>query len=312
MWKNRILYLLSLTSAFAFHCFFSGWFSEYLLLFLLVLPVFSLLLSLPAMCTMRLSATGPSEAALGAETSVVLWTSCRLPQPRCRFCLTVQNPLTELFLRRKFRPDSLRIAVPLPTEHCGTLHCAVTKGRVYDYLGLFRLPRRWTCSLSCRVLPCAIALEDVPSLQALQPLGFFPKAGGGVSEYHELREYLPGDNLRQIHWKLTAKLDVPIVREPQIPAFPKLVVSLDFSVPALEIDRIMGQTIYLSQYLLEHHIPHCVCWVSGTTPREQWVERPEDITSLIHAMAASEKARFSNESNSQTRIEEGGISYDFR
>ena len=49
MVKNRILYGLFLLAAVIFHSFYTGWFSFLLLVFAVLLPVFSLLVSLPAM-----------------------------------------------------------------------------------------------------------------------------------------------------------------------------------------------------------------------------------------------------------------------
>ena len=49
MAKNRILYGLFLLAAVIFHSFYTGWFSFFLLVFAVLLPVFSLLVSLPAM-----------------------------------------------------------------------------------------------------------------------------------------------------------------------------------------------------------------------------------------------------------------------
>lgn len=310
MWKNRILYLLALISALIFHSFFYEWFSEYLLLMVLVLPVFSLVISLPAMCSMHLCANGSGDVPLGGNAAIALWTRCKLPQPRCKFCVTVKNPLTEFSRCYKFRPDRLRVVLQLPAEHCGTLRCSVGRCWVCDYLGLFALPRRWKHAFTCHITPAPVALQTMPSLENFQPQGFQPKAGGGMSEYHELREYQPGDNLRQIHWKLTAKLDTPIVREPQIPTFPKMTISVDLSLSPQELDTVLGKTICLSQFLLDHQIPHYVCWISGTAAQERSMERAEDIGTLMYALIESEKAQFSREADFRTSIiEEGGLSY---
>ncbi len=310
MWKNRILYLLALISALIFHGFFYEWFSEYLLLMVLVLPVFSLVISLPAMCSMGLGASSSEDVPLGGNAVLVLWTRCKLPQPRCKFCVTVKNPLTNFSRRYKFRPDRLRVVLRLPTEHCGSLHCGVTRCRVCDYLGLFALPRRWKHTCICHITPAPVALQTMPSLENFLPQGFYPKAGGGMSEYHELRDYQPGDNLRQIHWKLSAKLDTPIVREPQIPAFPKMTISVDLSLPPQELDTLLGKTICLSQFLLDHQIPHYVCWISGTTAQERSMEHGEDIGTLMYALIESQKAGFSKETDFRTcMMKEGGLSY---
>ena len=43
------------------------------------------------------------------------------------------------------------------------------------------------------------------------------RTGYDLAEVYALREYAPGDSLRQMHWKLSSKLDKLVVREPSLP-----------------------------------------------------------------------------------------------
>ena len=43
------------------------------------------------------------------------------------------------------------------------------------------------------------------------------KKGSDYSETFQLREYVPGDSIKQIHWKLSEKLDKLVVREASLP-----------------------------------------------------------------------------------------------
>lgn len=43
------------------------------------------------------------------------------------------------------------------------------------------------------------------------------RRGSDLTEPFRLREYAPGDSLRQIHWKLSSKLDRLVIREPGMP-----------------------------------------------------------------------------------------------
>ena len=43
------------------------------------------------------------------------------------------------------------------------------------------------------------------------------RAGYDLSEVYQLREYRPGDSLRQMHWKLSGKLDRLVIREASLP-----------------------------------------------------------------------------------------------
>lgn len=55
------------------------------------------------------------------------------------------------------------------------------------------------------------------------------RRGSDLTEPFRLREYAPGDSLRQIHWKLSSKLDRLVIREPGMPAARTLLVFWDRS-----------------------------------------------------------------------------------
>lgn len=42
-----------------------------------------------------------------------------------------------------------------------------------------------------------------------------PSTGRGGSEFHTLRQYVPGDDLRHVHWPTTARLDDLVIRQPE-------------------------------------------------------------------------------------------------
>ena len=78
---------------------------------------------------------------------------------------------------------------------------------------------------------------------------------GGFSENHELRLYAPGDNLRQIHWKLSAKTGKLIIREPMEPDPGRVLVSLVLKGEGDELERLLGRTLWLGRRLIEQQIP---------------------------------------------------------
>ena len=89
-----------------------------------------------------------------------------------------------------------------------------------------------------------------------------PKPGGGFSEEHELREYRAGDNLRDIHWKLSVKTDSMIVREAQEPVRSRVLLTLDLSGTSFQLDHLLSRLLWLSAWLLEHETPHQIIWVN--------------------------------------------------
>ena len=53
------------------------------------------------------------------------------------------------------------------------------------------------------------------------------RRGEDRSEVYQLREYRPGDDIRQIHWKLSSKLDELILKEASQPESRSLLVFWD-------------------------------------------------------------------------------------
>lgn len=66
------------------------------------------------------------------------------------------------------------------------------------------------------------------------------RRGSDLTEPFRLREYAPGDSLRQIHWKLSSKLDRLVIREPGMPAARTLLVFWDRSGDAAARDGAGG------------------------------------------------------------------------
>ncbi len=74
-------------------------------------------------------------------------------------------------------------------------------------------------------LPCSSPLVVIPRLEALSALSISPRRtlpqsgtarsrrGGAGIEFFGTREYRPGDELRRIHWKASARLDQLVVTE---------------------------------------------------------------------------------------------------
>ena len=82
-----------------------------------------------------------------------------------------------------------------------------------------------------------------------------PKYGGGFAEDHDLRPYRPGDTANSIHWKLSSKLDEPIVREPLIPENSTIFIVLS---RVGEGDRGLEVLRWLSRKLTELDEPHVI------------------------------------------------------
>ena len=165
MAKNRILYGLFLLAAVIFHSFYTGWFSFFLLVFAVLLPVFSLLVSLPAMLRAAYEAELPARCFCGQTVQYRLTARhmAKLPVSRCRLRLTVSDAVGgEVRQQRLELAGTLGFALRIDTRHAGVQTFQPGKGRVCDALGLFSLPLR---------LPdaCSIAVEPEPQEPPVLP-----------------------------------------------------------------------------------------------------------------------------------------------
>ena len=291
MGKNWLFYLLGLAGAVVFHAYYFGWFSWFILVLTVCLPWFSFLVSLPAMVRVRLHLDTPAACMRGEPAYVTMRaTNGFLPMPRCRFHLTVQTVMTgQTVVLKQQTPGHDSWYVPLDTSHCGVLRCSAGKGRVYDYLGLFWLPVRTGKQAEIMVKPTAVPPEKLPNLSQFLARQRKPKPGGGFSEEHELRDYRPGDSMREIHWKLSVKTDRMIVREAQEPIRGMNLLTLDLAGTAADVDTTLEQLLWLSQWLMDHDTEHQVLWIDPADCEMAAVaiRTPEDLQALMKRLLKS-------------------------
>lgn len=137
----------------------------------------------------------------------------------------------------------LELAAGTSLEHGVTIHPRVRGDatldrlalRVLGPLGLAWADRELLERETVRVLPRAHLEGDAGLLveQALRrQLGAHPIARRGIStELYGVREYLPGDEYRSIHWKASARLHRPVTRETTWERHQHLVVMVDCGRP---------------------------------------------------------------------------------
>ncbi len=268
MAKNRLLYLLFLLGAFVFYLYYFAWFSWYLLILAAAFPLLSLIASLPAMVTVKPELICPAAVQRGepAYLSAVNGERFFMPAPTYRFRLTMTNAMTGRSVTKKADLSGGRsYRTILDTSHCGACTCSIQKGYVYDYLGLFRFPVSTPKSAEMLVMPTEKEIVPNPNPGLMQYKTYHPKAGGGFSEIHDMRQYRPGDSMRDIHWKLSSKLDDLIVREAQEPDRRQVVVSFDFSGTADMLDSTLDQLKWLSGRLTKLDTEHDLIYLDPET-----------------------------------------------
>lgn len=276
MVKRWLIYAACLTGGIIFYFAYRKWFAWFALMAILLLPVASLVMSLPAMTGLRAVWGGARQLTMEAEERVQLEKRCKWPMPLTRCRMEVTRPITgEKWI--------LEEGQALPTQHCGVLRLRPYKAKAYDYLGLLGLRLHRLAGVDVLVLPEPVPVPDVPTMSPAVARRWKPKPGGGFAENHEMRLYRPGDKLNQVHWKLSSKVGKLMVREAMEPVRDVVLVEMILRGTPGELDRKFGQMLWVSRWLLSMQIPHELRVLGGEGTTNMPVE---DAQSQMEAMRA--------------------------
>lgn len=269
MWGRRILYLAVLLGAGLFYLWYQEWVSWVLLMWVLGMPLGSLLLSLPAMFTAQFRLQCTQKVQMGEAVRPELRMASRLPGPLYRYRVQVIHAISNDRYLYEMDEDLL-------TEHCGVYQVRLWRLWVYDYMGLFRRRIRTVEPCTLIVEPDAVPMPKLPTLErglsdgvALGP--------GGTPELYELREYRPGDPMTKIHWKLAAKTGKLIVRQTEDSQMGEVCLALVLSGTNGQVDEKLGQVLWLGRMFLNYGMQFGLCCL---TDRGLERFRVTDISSL--------------------------------
>lgn len=203
---------------------------------MLLIPLVSIPLNLYLRKKIRLRLTSEPNLRKGQTAEAVLELDNLTVLPVCLSCiLSVENLLNGMLLREKLHLSGSQVTREIQSKYCGRLRVAVEKAKLYDCFGLIGIPLN--CKEKCHItvqpdgFEACISLGD--SLGGLAESEQYSqyRSGSDLTETFQLREYVPGDSPRQIHWKLSGKLDRLIVRDPGLPIIQDVLLFWERTAP---------------------------------------------------------------------------------
>lgn len=176
--------------------------------------------------------------------------------------------------KKKFYNISLDIEQTVETyQHpatlCGEVSFYLEDIYLYDVFKLCRVPIQCQKKHHLVVYPQEINLE-INHEVSMQPrqngiLQYLYEKGNDVSEVFDLKEYVPGDDIRHIHWKLSAKTGQMLMKEGTRYSSYETVLLVDIGCYAQEkkleeetLSVAISYAMALSEQLLLKHIGHIV------------------------------------------------------
>ncbi|MCS6711094.1 DUF58 domain-containing protein [Brachybacterium sp. EF45031] len=141
----------------------------------------------------------------------------------------VVGPSSAQFLVPRLAPDATHEEpFAIPTRRRTVLTVGPIRSVRDDPLSLMRRQVRWTAAQEVYVHPRTVRLDDAAS-GYLRDLEGTPSSDLSSSDiaFHALRDYVPGDDLRHVHWRTTARTGQLMVRQFEETRRSHVVVALD-------------------------------------------------------------------------------------
>ena len=146
------------------------------------------------------------------------------------------NPYDHTLAIHVLPKNTEKIKLPVETSFIGMVKIEVTNIALSDLLHFFTYSLTGQYVTEVPVFPQESKTEDLPATPSSDGLDEYTESdakGSISSDVKEIRQYLPGDRLQRIHWKLSAKLDDLFVKEMAHTSVLSLVI-----LPELQKDNI--------------------------------------------------------------------------
>ena len=194
----------------------------------------------------------------------------------------------------------VKIKAEYQARSVGNIRMELGQVWCYDFLGLVALPlpARYWKELEPETLLVLPRISEVPVMVSRQSRDFAgeseehskKRGGDDPSEVFQIRDYQPGDKMRSIHWKLSAKTEEMMVREQSLPLGCPVEFYLDLYQPVSHHRKDeMGKNSYLqiiasiSHSMVVEGCRHHVIWFDSRTAdiRRYRVETEENVYEML-------------------------------
>lgn len=276
-------------------------FTLLLLLTGIFLPAASIVFSLLSRKGLSAELMVPAGLSRGdtAEIKTIFHNSSVFPVAMAAASLNVHNTLTGTDLTEEIRcPVSGRgsdeVQVFAESVETGQIYITLEELSTRDLFGLVRFPAdlrlRRVVLVEPDRIPTEVNVSDVRETEGDSDRFSLLEPGRDVSETFDVRPYQPGDEVRAIHWKLSAKTDDFMVRRFVKPIHYSVVllVELAEAEPAA-LESCVCYAANFSHALLDSGVMHTFAWYDGGTDEycSFNVSSYEDLDAAVYRLVCS-------------------------
>ena len=174
----------------------------------------------------------------------------------------------------------------LKSRYCGNVQVTIEKVTLYDWLGIFtareKPDQHGHIVILPDIFPANVQISDSLSANWDSITYSDSKRGDDPSEIFGLREYQAGDSPKNIHWKVSGKLDGLYVKELSLPVENSIILLYETASvekkkeKAALRDAMMESFLSVSQSLIQNGHLHTLGWYD----QEKGLFRRQDVTSV--------------------------------
>jgi Uncharacterized conserved protein (some members contain a von Willebrand factor type A (vWA) domain) len=313
MLKTWFLYSISLIAAFIFFLFYKMWLSWYILIALLAIPVFALIVTITASLTVKFSVVNPAVTVKGKPAFIKL----SIEGIASAFSFYKVKMITTDHMAGTQEKKVIVICdngvtkIPLETDHCGAYSYKLSKLKVYDLLGFFHFDQNINKDIELLVKPSPEMPGYMPDMYGFKAKNL-RKSSKPNSEIYDIRDYQLGDPVKTIHWKMSAKKDKYLVKEPLEEYGGYSRVILKMTDDRDELDLHLGQILFTSKFFIDHEVAHIIRVIPPDSREVAFsIESNIDLERALHTILhmripeeASEDKRSTEEPDEEEVLEE--------
>lgn len=254
---------------------------------ILLLIVIFIPIVLYAMNKIAIKMLSASLVLVGSMTSVDKYAKVNLtfenrttfPIIKAKITLKLQNSFTQEITREKIiisipGDNKITIQTKLSSKHCGNILVDIQKIEYLDLLCLTSITQSGDTTGMISFLPNAHMIQS-PPIESKESMNLSnkysdKKSGDDKSQVFDYHEYVQGDRIKNINWKLSSRLDKLIVKEFSDPISSNVMIMTDLFSPISKdnlsiIDSILETTYSISLWLSENETFHDVAWLDTET-----------------------------------------------
>lgn len=219
-----------------------------------------------------------------------------MPVPRIFCKVQIINQLTmekeEEILRLSAASKSIvKKQIQVSSESCGYMQIMVSKLYLMDWIGFLPVICISKAQGKASVLPdtfsTSVFLNMSMANREEADSWSQNSKGNDQSEVFLLRDYIEGDSLKHIHWKLSSKRQQLIVKESSLPVEKTLLIFWDKNAgqsSAKEMDAMAECIVSIAQAIYKQGISFTLGWTEGKNNIFEEIDTEEQLLQTVPRM----------------------------